>query len=69
MIGCAHAPEDAVTNLPAGAGKITNPSGKPQTPEQEKMASQMQQAGQAAGNRMAQGMKEQEEAMKRTGGK
>lgn len=69
LIGCAHAPEDAVTTLPAGAGKVTNLSGKPQTPEEARMTEQMKQGGQAAGNRMAQAAKEQEEAMRRTGGK
>ncbi len=66
--GCTSSDENAPTNLPADAGKISNPTGQ-LTPEQSQMAGQMKQAGNGIADRMAEAARQEREAKQRTGGK
>lgn len=48
LAGCGGPTDVVDSKLPAGTGKAMNPTGKPQTPDQQQMAQYQQQAGSSA---------------------
>jgi len=69
-IGCSGKDADvADTKMPEGTGKATNPTGKPLSTDDQKIADQRLQAGQAAGDNMARAAQQMKEAQAKSGGK
>lgn len=68
LAGCSSGPE-ADASVKAGSGEVTNPGGKPRTPQEAQMASQMQQAGNQMNAQRLKDAAAMREAMQKSGGK